>query len=202
MKKVEPRDLEVGKTYFATNLSTDRRPRNLVRNKRYIVTVSGKKDAPSGPGFDRSKMPFELYLTNIKEIQGKGGGKGWDEIPVMMHMYPDWWNMSHITDVPKFYEKEAMAIESKEEKKKELKKSTDDILLNTPRDTLGQSKDKLARLRVSEDVGKFMGSFGGRKPKRKTHRRKRRKTHRRKRSKTRRKRKSRRKRRKSRSRRK
>jgi len=93
-------------------------------------------------------------------------------------------------------------VESKEEKKKELKKSTDDILLNTPRDTLGQSKDKLARLRVSEDVGKFMGSFGGRKPKRKTHRRKRRKTHRRKRSKTRRKRKSRRKRRKSRSRRK
>ena len=66
MKKEEPRDLEVGKTYFATNLSTDRRPRNLVRNKRYIVTVRGKTDAPSGPGFDRSKMPFELYLTNIK----------------------------------------------------------------------------------------------------------------------------------------
>ena len=68
MKEVEPGDLVVGKTYFATNLSTDRRPKNLVRNKRYIVTVSGKKDAPSGPGFDRSKMPLELYLTNIKEI--------------------------------------------------------------------------------------------------------------------------------------
>ena len=191
MKKVEPRDLEVGKTYFATNLSTDRRARNLVRNKRYIVTVSGKKDAPSGPGFDRSKMPLELYLTNIKEIQGKGEGKGWDEILVMRHEYPDWWNMTHITDVPKFYEKEAMAIgvshvvESKEEEKKEEKKD-----------------GKLARLRVPLDVSKLMGSFGGRKPKRKTHRRKRSKTHRRKRSKTRRKRKSRRKRRKSRSRRK
>ena len=216
MKKVEPRDLEVGKTYFATNLSTDRRASNLVRNKRYIVTVSGKKDAPSGPLFDRSKMPLDLYLTNIKEIQGKGEGKGWDEILVMMHEHPDWWNMTDITDVPKFYEKEVTPIgvshvvESKEEKKKELKKSTDDILLNKPRDTLGQSKDKLARLRVPEDVSKFMGSFGGRKPKRKTHRRKRSKTrrrkrsktHRRKRSKTRRKRKSRRKRRKSRSRRK
>ena len=43
MKEVEPGDLVVGKTYFATNLSTDRRPKNLVRNKRYIVTVREKK---------------------------------------------------------------------------------------------------------------------------------------------------------------
>jgi len=55
---------------------------------------------------------------------------------------------------------------------------------------------------MPQDVRGLVESFGGRKPKRKTHRRKRSKTRRRKRSKTRRKRKSRRKRRKSRSRRK
>jgi hypothetical protein len=258
MKKVEPDDLEVGKTYFATNLGppgidprVDLLWHHPVRRKRYTITVAGKKDIPQDdPNRARSKMPLELELTNMKEIRGNTdththtlvGNAATDKAMYRNTPYiPDWFEWGDVNDVPKFYERKQMAIgvshvvnktKNKLTKgirklKKKLRsidalKMKDSATLNEAQlQKLGTEDNLRHMLAVAEeeekssavagtsafagmpqDVRGLVESFGGRKPKRKTHRRKRSKTRRRKRSKTRRKRKSRRKRRKSRSRRK
>jgi len=121
MKEVEPGDLVVGKTYFATNIvfvdrskdpepSDPRETRQDILNKKYIVTVSGKE-------YDQRfvKPPLRISLNDIKQIRGTTlpnidtGGK-WTEINVFSQ--PTWpgltlSNVGAKGEEPKFYERGA-----------------------------------------------------------------------------------------------
>ena len=127
MKEVEPEDLVVGKTYFATNLflpiyeewSEDETwSRQAEREKKFIVTVSGKRYEPTYDAF----TPWRIELKNVKQIKGissksaetlqQTGGK-WTEIPVFSHFATGQgltlspWNIESEETVPKFYERGA-----------------------------------------------------------------------------------------------
>ena len=120
MKEVEPGDLVIGKTYFATNivflypgvLGRDTGPgwsRQDDLNKKYIVTVSGKKYQPS-PG--SPYFPWDIRLKDIKQIRGQTqnpipnidtGGK-WTEINVDRGLGPLMLT-NRKEEEPKFYER-------------------------------------------------------------------------------------------------
>ena len=125
MKEVEPGDLVIGKTYFATNIIFfDIYParqggwsRQQELNKKYIVTVTGKRYEPM-----EDELDWKISLNDIKQIRGFGkimhshpipnidtGGK-WTEINV----YSDWRGVTlknFKEEEPKFYERGAqMAV--------------------------------------------------------------------------------------------
>ena len=125
MEEVEPGDLVIGKTYFATNIVFfDIYParqggwsRQDELNKKYIVTVTGKRYDPM-----ENQLDWRIDLNDIKQIRGFGkimhsnpipnidtGGK-WTEINV----YSGWRGLTLLNfkeEEPKFYERGAqMAV--------------------------------------------------------------------------------------------
>ena len=160
MQVVQPQNLKEGETYFVTNLgATGDYRTTLDPGKKYIVTVSQKtiQDPTQSISAELSEMPVSLTLTNIKEIQGKGQGQGWDEIPVQPSIYrPQWWNMGKEYKVPIFYKKDEGAIGMKR--------------VLTGRIDPGEGKEPTTRITtLSEDDGLIhaAGKYGGRKTKRK-----------------------------------
>jgi hypothetical protein len=125
MKEVEPGDLVVGKTYFATNIvfvdnskppRQGRWSRQDDLNKKYIVTVSGKRYEPQ-----QNHMDWRIDLKDIKQIRGFGqimhsnpipnidtGGK-WTEINV--YSGKRGLTLSNFKEEePKFYERGAQMV--------------------------------------------------------------------------------------------
>lgn len=126
---VSPEDLVVGKTYWVENLGRGaaqmranyvhdpqqvltqsiRDGFNFTPKMRFVVTIESKKEEFVPPQLRQlNPWPWEIKLGDIKRIDGKGVGKGWELVNFDPSTYTPLWEMiMDLAHAPVFYERKS-----------------------------------------------------------------------------------------------